>query len=202
MSLSRRAFFNTATGALVAPVVPGASAPQTGGRSTCRIGRWMVPSMALHFADEKTAFIRAMQHEGPQIKFPRGIPERGDPVRVNINWDVCYARGTNKHRALAKMVLRVYPIPALEKDAELHVVETDPNALDGDEYRDFMPVTLNDQNARHLRDWWLLKLTNETAPLLRKALEPPAAPIMPPLMSPEPEWILDRLYLPEGFNAE
>ena len=133
----------------------------------------MVPSSELHFADAKTASVRAMQHEGPQIKFPRGIPERGDPCRVNICWDVCYQRGIGKHRSLGKMVLRVYPIPSLTKDAELHVIETQPGLLDSDEYRSLFPTCLHTTNETcHQRTWWIVKLTGETAPLLRKVLEP------------------------------
>lgn len=133
----------------------------------------MVRSADLHFADEKTAFIRAMNHEGPQIKFPRGVPDRGDPVRVNICWDVCYQRGEGKHRSLGKMVLRVYPIPSLDRDTEVHIVETPPRALDKEEYRPMLPIALHSTNLDcHERDWYILKLTNETAPLLRAALVP------------------------------
>lgn len=172
MPLSRRGFFSTAMAPMVATAKP--SAPQGPG-SAFLIGRWMIPSDALHFADAKTGFIRAMQHEGPQIKFPRGVPDRGDPVRVNICWDVCYQRGQGKHRSLGKMVLRVYPIASLDRDAEIHVIETEPGVLDSDEYRPMLPIALHETNETcHVRDWWILKLTHETAPLLRKALEPSA----------------------------
>lgn len=174
MSLSRRGFFSSAGAALVAPgKTTTATNAQTGSGSAFLIGRWMVRSSDLHFADSKTAFVRAMQHEGPQIKFPRSIPDRGDPVRVNICWDVCYQRGADKHRSLGKMVLRVYPIASLDRDAEIHIVEILPGALDDDEYRDMRPMALHANNRDcHTRDWYILKLTSETAPLLRKALEP------------------------------
>lgn len=175
MSLSRRGFFNTAAAAIA---VPGKTTNTTaaGPGSAFLIGRWMVRSDDLHFANDKTAFIRAMNHEGPQIKFPRGLPDRGDPVRVNICWDVCYQRGEGKHRSLGKMVLRVYPIPSLDRDAEVHIVEAPLRALDGEEYRVMLPIALHSTNLDcHERDWYILKLNHETAPLLRKALEPPQA---------------------------
>lgn len=171
MSLSRRGFFNSAAAAMAAPGKTTTAASGPG--SAFLIGRWMVRSADLHFADEKTAFIRAMNHVGPQIKFPRGVPDRGDAVRVNICWDVCYQRGEGKHRSLGKMVLRVYPIAFLDRDAEVHIVETPLRALDGDEYHIMHPIALHSTNLDcHERDWYIIRITHETAPLLRAALAP------------------------------
>jgi hypothetical protein len=175
MSLSRRGFFNTAAGALAAPGKTATT--KAGPGSAFLIGRWMVRSDELHFADAKTAYLRNPDHAGPQIKFPRGIPDRGDPARVYICWDVCYQRGEAKNRALGKMVLRVYPIPSLDRDAEIHIVETLPNALDGEECRPMRPIALHFSNRDcHQRDWYILKLNAETIPILRRALEPPPLP--------------------------
>jgi hypothetical protein len=155
-----------------AVVLPGGSEAQgsSGKTSPFLIGRWMIASADLHFADAKTAFIRAMNHESPQIKFPIGIPERGDPVRVNIGWDVCYARGEGKHRTLGKMVLRVKRIGALRQDAELRIVDTERGFLDAEEFRPLMPTALHATNLDpHQREWWMVKITNETAALMERA---------------------------------
>jgi len=166
MSLNRRMFLKSAP----TVVLPGCTTATQGHGSPFLIGRWMVRSDELHFADTKTAFIRAMNHESPQIKFPTGIPDRGDPVRVNIGWDVCYARGTGKHRTLAKMVLRVKPIGPLQKDAELHIISTEIGALDSEVFKPLMPTALHSTNLDcNKREWWIIKLTAENAGLLQDA---------------------------------
>lgn len=168
--LSRRSFLQSPAAALA--VAPGQTTTEGHGKSPFLIGRWMVRSDELHFKDAKTAFIRAMQHESPQLKFPAGVPDRGDPVRVNIGWDVCYARGSGKHRSLGKLVLRVKPISDLRQDSELHIVETDVGRLDAEEFRPLMPTSLFATNRECFqRDWWIVRLTREYTPLLQQALE-------------------------------
>jgi hypothetical protein len=167
--MSRRLFLKSPAAALAVPH----GANQGHGTSPFLIGRWMVRGEELHFADSKTVFIRGMQHESPQIKFPAGIPERGDPVRVNIGWDVCYARGSGKHRTLAKMVLRVKPIGLLAKDAEVHIVNTEAGRLDAEEFRPLMATALHTTNLTcDQREWWILRIDHGTAGLLERAFEP------------------------------
>jgi len=190
MSLSRRGFFNAAGGALAASSSTDRATPAQTGKGAFLIGRWMVHSADLHLADAKTAFVRGMQHESPQLKFPRGIPDRGDPVRVNITWDVCRERGANKHRPLCKMVLRIYPLDSLRSDAELHIVETPQGFFDAEEFRSLLPKALHAKNTDcHSRDWWIIKLNNDTKPLLQRAIDSCNAdePVLPPAVA-TPAW--------------
>ena len=171
----------------------------------------MIRGDELHWKDEKTAFIRAMAHESPQLKFPAGPVERGDAVRVNVHWDVCENRGAGKHRAIGKMVIRVKPISDLRNNAEIHLIETTDRLLDAEEYRRLWPILLNVSNERfpQERSVWLVRLMPETRDLAKRAAESadivvssraeklaagmPGTPIMPPLSPPTPSWMAEEM---------
>jgi hypothetical protein len=146
-------------------------------------GRWMVDSSELYFENSTTAYFRAMAHESPQIKFTRGIPQRGDTVRVNIGLDVCMDRGRDKHRPVAKFVLRVYPQP-IKHDGELRFrMSLVANQYEAEKYRALWPIRL-EKTGR----WWLLKVTPENEALLSEESEACELPELAPLSEwlPEP----------------
>jgi hypothetical protein len=144
-------------------------------------GRWMVDSSELHFENSTTAYLRAMGHESPQIKFTRGVPLRGDTVRCNIALDVCMDRGREKHRPIAKFVLRVVPQP-IKFDGELRFrMSLVANQYENEKYRPLWPVRL-DKTGR----WWLLKVTPANEALLSEASESGELPDVTPDWHLEP----------------
>lgn len=81
-------------------------------------GTWAVPRELLipthnenrfHIDDVET-------HDGPAVKFPRGIPTYGDKVIVHITADACLRRGLGNHRSRVKLVLRVVPFTGELRD--------------------------------------------------------------------------------------
>lgn len=144
MELTRRGFFKSNAVTAVA----AAGLTHDGPKTPFLLGRWMIASSDLHFKDSKTAFFRAMAHESPEIKFPRGTPERGDPVRVNLTWDTCSNRGQDKHRTLLKRVLRVYLLAdSLRNDAEIRLLDFCPDEIEGWKH---YPVSLHRHNTHYL----------------------------------------------------
>ena len=166
---TRRNFFGAVAGALAQTGTAKPGATHTGPHGFSLLGRWMLRSDELHFHNEKTAYIRALNHESPQIKFPSGVPDRGDAVRVAVGWDVCLRRGKDGHRPFHRLVLRVKILDHLNHDAEIQVRNRPDFALrDQQEIRPLFPIALN-----RARDWWMVRVTRETAHLLDS---PAAAP--------------------------
>jgi hypothetical protein len=132
------------------------------------IGRWDIAGDSLHWKDDKSAFIRAMNHESPLLKFPAGPVMQGDAVRVDVHWDACEARGLGSHRALAKLVLRVKPISDLRNDAQIRIVQT-CNDVETDEGKRLRPIYLNVSNVRLAESerFYMISVTPETEELAR-----------------------------------
>jgi len=128
--------------------VTAAGLTHKGPKSAFLLGRWMVSSHELHIKDSRTAFLRAIAHESPEFKFPRGMPERGDAVRVNVTWDTCKQRGQDNHRPLLKLVLRVYLlVDRLRNDAEIRVVDFCPEETPDWKY---YPLSLHWHHTHYL----------------------------------------------------